>query len=471
MVTGFKLNFISKRANNDRNFKFENVMHLVNEWSLKRSFSRLNKAKAAGVDMVTLKEYGKNLDENVKGLVERMKKMSYRPQPVKRVYIPKDNGKLRGLGIPAVEDRMVQMAMTQILESIYEQDFLDCSYGFRLGRNCHQSLAMLDNTLMWKPVNWIIDADIKGFFDHVNHKALKSCLEKRITDRKFNRYIMRFLKSGIIEEGKYFDTEKGTPQGGVVSPILANIYLHYALDKWFDDRIRKKVRGFVELVRYADDFIVCAQYRDEAEWILKELEERLGKCHLELSEEKTRMVQFGRQSFNKWNDDKRTGNKRTHKPGTFSFLGFTHYCTKSRSGKFKVGRKTENKRLARSIKKVRNWLISQRNRLKMKLIWQKAIQILRGHYRYFGVNDNYRYLDQFYHQMERLLFKWLNRRSQKRSLTWEDFKKYLKTHPLPLPRIYHNLYTYAQWMLKQAAMKSRMREILKSGSVRGGSIP
>jgi group II intron reverse transcriptase/maturase len=218
MVTGFKLNFIAKRAKNDREFKFENVMHLVNEWSLKSSFYRLNKTKAAGVDRVTLETYKTNLDENVGKLLERMKRMSYRPQPVKRVYIPKDNGKLRGLGIPAVEDRMVQMAMAQILESIYEQDFLDCSYGFRPGRNCHQALAKLDYTLMWKPVNWILDADIKGFFDHVNHEALIRCLEKRITDSRFNRYIMRFLKSGIMEEGKYFDTEMGTPQGGVATP-------------------------------------------------------------------------------------------------------------------------------------------------------------------------------------------------------------------------------------------------------------
>ncbi|MCP4646632.1 MAG: hypothetical protein GY852_02710, partial [bacterium] len=349
-----------------------------------------------------------------------------------------------------------------------EQDFLDCSYGFRPERNCHQALAKLDYTLMWQPVNCVIDADIKGFFDHVNHEALKSCLEKRVTDSRFNRYIMRFLKSGIMEEGKYFDTEMGTPQGGVISPILANIYLHYALDKWFEDKIRTEVKGFVELIRYADDFIICAQHRNEAEWILKELKTRLDKCHLELSEEKTRMVEFGRQSFQQWDEDRRSGNKRKNRPGTFSFLGFTHYCTKSRAGKFKVGRKTEKKRLTRSIKKVKNWLKSQRNRLKMKLIWQKAAQILRGHYRYYGITDNYRKLSQFYHQVERLLFKWLNRRSQKRSLTWESFKKYLKTYPLPLPRIYHNLHTYARWMLKQAAVRSRMREILKSGSERGG---
>ncbi len=447
MLTPFKLNLISNRAKKDKTFRFSNLMHLVNEWSLRSSFYTLKKNKAAGVDEVTLEEYEENLDENIAELLTRMKQMSYRPQPVRRVYTPKENGKLRGLGIPTVEDKMVQRAMSKILEAIYERDFFDFSYGFRPGRNCHQALAEVDHTLMWKPVNYVIDADIKGFFDNVNQEALKRCLEKRISDERFIRYIVRFLKSGIMEDGKYLDTEMGTPQGGVISPILANIYLHYALDKWYVKEIMRSAEGFVKLIRYADDFIVCAQYRSDAERILSELRSRLGRCHLELSEEKTRLVRFGRYAQRKWDEAKVKGNKKSRimrwRPETFNFLGFTHYCGKSRSGKFKVCRKTEKKRFIRSTKKAKMWLKSQRSRLKLEEIWHKVGQILNGHYRYFGVTENSRQINNFYDKMQRLLFKWLNRRSQKRSITWEKFREYLKAYPLPRPRIYHNLPKYA----------------------------
>jgi RNA-directed DNA polymerase len=226
MLTKFKLNLISIRAKKDKTFRFSNLMHMVNEWSLKSSFYMLKRNKAAGVDEVTLKEYEENLDENIAELLRKMKQMSYRPQPARRVYIPKENGKMRGLGIPTVEDRMVQMAMSRILEAIFEQDFFDLSYGFRPGRNCHQALAVVDHTLMRKPVNYVIDADIKGFFDNVNHEALKRCLEERISDKRFIRYIVRFLKSGIMEAGKYIETEMGTPQGGVVTPRTQLITLN-----------------------------------------------------------------------------------------------------------------------------------------------------------------------------------------------------------------------------------------------------
>jgi group II intron reverse transcriptase/maturase len=451
MLTEFKLNLISIRAKKDKTFRFSNLMHMVNEWSLKSSFYMLKKNKAAGVDEVTLKEYEENLDSNIAELLRKMKQMSYRPQPVRRVYIPKENGKLRGLGIPTVEDRMVQMAMSRVLEAIYEQDFFNFSYGFRPGRNCHQALAVLDHTLMWKPVNYVIDADIKGFFDNVNHEALIRCLEERISDERFIRYIVRFLKSGIMEDGKYLKTGMGTPQGGVISPILANIYLHYALDKWYMKENVSLAEGYVKLIRYADDFIVCAQHKSDAERILRELRSRLDRCHLELSEEKTRLVRFGRYAQRKWDEERGKGNKRSSnwRPGTFNFLGFTHYCGKSRRGKFKVSRRTEKKRFMRSAKRVSIWLKSQRNRRKLKEIWYRAGQMLSGHYRYYGVTENSRQIHNFYDKMQRLLFKWLNRRSQKKSMNWEKFKEYLKAYPLPKPRIYHNLPRYALWLSRE----------------------
>ncbi|MCP5109019.1 MAG: group II intron reverse transcriptase/maturase [bacterium] len=326
---------------------------------------------------------------------------------------------------------------------------LNCSYGFRPGRNCHQALAMVDHTLMRNPVNHIIDADIKGFFDHVDHKALKKCLEQRISDRKFLRYIVRFLKSGISEEGKYLTTEKGTPQGGVISPILANIYLHYALDKWFYKVIKEKSLGFVELIRYADDFIIFVRYKRDAEQIVASVKNRLIKCHLELSEEKTQWVKFGRYALKKWRESKKAGTTTTDKPGTFNFLGLTHYCSTSRKGTFKVGRKTENKRYKSKLKKIKQWLMSQKNRMKLKDIWEKTAQMLTGHYRYYGVNENFRQLNNFYEHVKRLLYKWLNRRSQKKSFTWEKFKKYQERYPLPRPKLYHNLYSLALIICRQ----------------------
>ena len=446
-----KLSLISRKARQDETCRFNNLMHLVNEWSLKSCFYMLKKNKAPGIDHVTLEDYEKNLAGNVENLLSRMKTMSYRPQAVRRTYIPKDNGKTRPLGIPTIEDKMVQMAFAQILEAIWEQDFTEFSYGFRPGRSCHQALNKLDTMLMFNPVNYVIDADIKGFFDNVDHEWMKKCLEVRISDRKFIRYVVRFLRSGIVEEGKYLDTEKGTPQGGIISPVLANIYLHYVLDSWFIKSVEGHVNGYVGLIRYADDFVICVQSKVDADRILTAIERRFEKFGLELSKEKTRIVPFGRYVFSmhrKWNFNKRQSgsgncNKPVPKPGTFNFLGFTHYCTTSRKGNFKVARKTEKKRFVRGLKKIGNWMKYNRNRKRLKEIWESISQMLTGHYRYYGVSDNFRQMNNFLDEVKRLVFKWLNRRSQKSSLTWEGFVKYQKSHPLPRPRIYHNLYRSA----------------------------
>ena len=271
-----KLDHRADIAGREGSGRINNVAWLLNEENLKECFGQLKKRKAAGVDGVTWEEYESGLGENLRGLVERMKRQTYKPQPVRRTYIPKANGKKRPLGIPAIEDKIVQKGMTRILEAVYEGDFLDCSYGFRPNRGSHQALKRLDTIIMTQPINHIIDADIKGFFDHVDHGWMMKFLEHRISDPNFLRLVSRFLRNGYMEEGKVHDVEEGTPQGGIISPVLANVYLHYVLDLWVERVVKARSRGVVEMVRYADDFVICVQYKDEAESILHDLKERLA---------------------------------------------------------------------------------------------------------------------------------------------------------------------------------------------------
>ena len=440
-----KLSLISKKAREDKRMKFNNLMHLVNERNLCECFARLKKDKAPGVDKMTLEDYGAKLQKNVEDLVQRMKQMSYRPQPVRRTYIPKSKGKLRPLGIPTIEDKMVQMAFARIMESIWEEDFVSISYGFRPGRGCHQALARLDEVVMKHSMSYVIDADIEGYFDNVDHGKIVDCLKQRISDQKFLRYVVRMLKSGIMEGRNYYATEKGTPQGGVVSPIIANIYLHYLLDLWFNREILPNCRGKVEMIRYCDDFLICLEREDDAEELLQQLEQRLGKGMLKLSPEKTSIVEFRRPddrsaSANVNVNVNMNAEKKGGKPGIINFLGFTHYWEKSRKGFYKVGRRTENKRLKKAVGKVKVWLRANRNRMQLKDIWKRISQMLIGHYSYYGVSGNFRKINEYLHLVERLLFKWLNRRSQKKSFNWEEYSIYERKFPLPKPKIYHKLY-------------------------------
>jgi group II intron reverse transcriptase/maturase len=313
-----KLDLLSDTARRDGSCRINNVAYLLGEENLKECFGQLKKGKAAGVDGVTLGAYEESLGENLRGLVERMKRQAYKPQPVRRTYIPKANGKMRPLGIPAIEDKIVQKGMTRILEAIYEVDFLDCSYGFRPNRGCHQALNRLDKIIMTQPINHVIDADIKGFFDHVDHGWMMKFLGHRISDPNFLRLASRFLRNGYMEEGKLCHVEAGTPQGGIISPCLANIYLHYVLDLWLDRVVKPRCRGAVEMVRYADDFVLCVQYKDEAEGILGSLKRRLAKFGLELAEDKTRLIEFGRYA-------KRNAAAKGRKPATFNWATFTRY--------------------------------------------------------------------------------------------------------------------------------------------------
>lgn len=429
-----KLNLITEHVKRDGKLRVNNVAYLLNEENLSECFKMLKKGKAAGIDDVSVEEYESNLGTNLKMLVSRMKNQAYKPQPVRRTYIAKANGEMRPLGIPAVEDKIVQRGITRILEAIYEVDFLDFSYGFRPHRSCHQALKQLDQIMMTKPINHIIDADIKGFFDHVDHEWMMKFLGHRISDSNFLRLIKRFLRNGYMEEGRLHATPEGTPQGGVVSPILANVYLHYALDLWIEKVVKRQCKGVVEIVRYADDFVICVQYKEDAAKILKQLKERLSKFKLELAEDKTRLIEFGR--FSKQNQK-----AKGLSPATFNFLGFTHFIDRTRKGGFKLGRKTEGKKLRLKLKEMNQWLKASRNLYPIKEIWTTLRAKLRGHFQYYGVSGNFPSLRIFDSMTKRLTLKWLNRRSQKKSFSWEGFTTYLERHPLPMPAIHHDFYT------------------------------
>jgi group II intron reverse transcriptase/maturase len=352
MVT--KLNTLTMRAKENPKLRFTSLMHLLSEDFLLECLGELKQNKAPGIDGVRLEEYEVKRSANIKGLIDRLKSWKYRPQPTRRVHIPKTDGNMRPLGIPTIEDKIVQMGVKKILEAIFETDFLDVSYGFRPNRNCHQALDVLAKAVMTKPVNVVVDMDIEKFFDTIDHKWLMKCLEQRIADRNLLRLIGRFLNAGIMEEGKFVETDRGTPQGGILSPLLANIYLHYILDLWFERHVKRQLEGFICLIRYADDFVVCFQNDDEAKEFSEMLRQRLDKFGLKTAKDKSRIIEFGRRT---WQKSKETGKK----PATFDFLGFTHYCDKTRYGKFKLGRRTASSRFRQKIKATNLWLKSVRN--------------------------------------------------------------------------------------------------------------
>ena len=430
-----KLILIAKHAKEKPGMQFTSLIHLMNARYLKNCYHLLKTGKAAGIDGRTLESYTKEqMYQAIEDTVRLIKKGRYKPRPVRQVYIDKENGEKRSLGIPTVIDKLIQIGVTRILEAIYEQTFLPVNFGYRPLKGAHGALKEINHMIMQEKVNWIVEADIKGFFDNIDHNWMMRCLGERIKDPNFKLLIKKFLKAGTMKENIISKTSKGTPQGGIISPMLTNIYLHYVLDLWFEKREKNKIAGYTQLVRYADDFIIGVQHKLEAERIKYDLAERLSKFGLELSEQKTKIIEFGRFASE---NSKRKGKR---KPDTFDFLGFTHYCAITRDGRFKMGVRTSRKRLSKAIVTMNTWLKGVRNLTQTETIWEKLNQKLTGHYNYYGISGNFDSIRQYYYKTIRLAFKWMNRRSRVKSWNCEKFEKYLKQYPLATPKLTYAIY-------------------------------
>ena len=427
---GAVLERIRLAVERDKEAKFTALYHHVYHVDhLREAYLRLKRDAAPGVDGETWQQYGQDLEKNLQDLSERLQRGAYRATPVRRVYIPKADRRQRPLGIPALEDKIVQGVTAQIFTVIWEAEFLGFSYGFRPGRNPHNALDALTVGITQKRVNWVLDADIRGFYDTISHEWLVKFIEHRIGDKRIVRLIQRWLKAGVLEDGSWTPSEEGTPQGGLISPVLANIYLHYAFDQWAHQWRKRNARGEVILVRYADDFVVGFEHRGEAEQFQRDLTERLQKFNLELHADKTRLIEFGR--FAATNREKRGEGK----PATFNFLGFTHICGKTRKGHFTVKRQTMRKRLRAKVKAIK---LELKRRLHDPLPkqgeWLRSV--LLGHFRYYGVPMNGPALSEFRYQVVRGWKRTLERRSQTARVTWERMYR-LARNWLPYPRIYH----------------------------------
>ena len=424
------LDRIRQAAGRDKKLQFTTLWHHVyNVERLREAYLRTNRKGAPGVDRETWQHYGEELEGNLQELSERLKRGAYRAKPVERIYIPKTDGRRRPIGIPVLEDKIVQRATVEVLNAVYEEDFVGFSYGFRPGRSQHQALDALTVGIKRRKVNWVLDADIRGFFDAISHEWLVKFVEHRIADKRVIRHIKKWLKAGVLENGEWREVEEGTPQGGSVSPLLANIYLHYVLDLWIQWWRRKRAKGDVIVVRYADDFIVGFQHRKEAEQFLTELRERLAKFDLELHPDKTRLIEFGRFA-----DENRRG-RGDGKPETFDFLGFTHACGKSREGRFKLIRQTMAKKMRAKLKAIK---LELRRRLHDPIpeVGKWLRSVLRGYYRYYAVPGNGYRMKTFQNQLARLWLRALRRRSQRSRVTWQRMKRLIRSW-LPYPRVLH----------------------------------
>ncbi len=431
---GTDLTRIGEKARKEPGLVFTSLYHhICDRDNLRACYDALEAGKATGVDGVRKEEYGKNLEENLRNLSERLKRRGYRPEPKRRSYIPKAGSKKgRPLGISCLEDKIVEEATKRALEPIYEAVFEDSSYGYRRGRNQHEGLDALGRTIQQKKVSYVVEADIKGFFDKVNHEWMIKFLRHRMGDERVIRLILRMLKSGIMEDGLVQASEEGTPQGSILSPLLSNIYLHYVLDLWFSRRVSRRSRGEAYSFRFADDFVACFQYRDDAESFRQGLKDRLEGFGLELAEEKTRGIEFGRFA-------RENAYQRGEKPQEFTFLGFTHYCGKTKEGHFKVKRRTSRKKLGQSLDKFIDWAKRARQVLrKGEMLREARIRVL-GHLSYYAITDNLERCSHYVYRATQILFKWLNRKSQRRAYTWESFNQALAWVEWPKARLRKDL--------------------------------
>ena len=403
--------------------------HIADIDHLRECYHRLKGNKAVGIDNVTKSEYAKTLEANLHDLSARLRRMGYRPQPKRRTYVPKPGSeKGRPLGISSFEDKIVELATKDVLEPLFESIFEDCSYGYRPRRSPHDCLDALGKTIQQGGVNHIVEADIRGFFDNVNHQWLLKFLQQRIGDSRVLRLIYRMLKAGIMEDGRVHPGEVGTPQGSILSPLLSNIYLHYVLDLWFQRRIRRHSCGKAYLLRFADDFLACFEFQSDADKFLVSLGERMEKFGLELADEKTRQLEFGQYARVK-------ARRRGEKPREFDFLGMTFYCGKTRNGAFKVKRRTSCKKLRQSLERFTDWIRRYRNLLPTGELLRRAKARIAGHMNYYAITDNSDKCHLYRHLTTRALFKWLNRRSQRKSYTWAGFNQALRYIGWPSPRI------------------------------------
>lgn len=432
-IMGTKLARISQLSQENPEMVFTSIGHMINKEMLKECHGEMSGDKAVGIDGVTKEEYGKELDENLDALVERLKKKSYKPKPARRVEIPKDNGKTRPLSIYSYEDKLVQAALKKVLEAVFEPMFYDEMMGFRPKRSCHQAVRRLNGMIEREKTSYVLDADVKGFFNHLDHEWIVRFIESRIKDPNIIRLVRRTLKAGVMENYQYEATEEGAGQGNGCSPIIANIYMHYVLVWWFEEKIKPTLRGYAGLVVYADDFVATFQYKEEAEQFYERLKKRMEHFGLSLEEEKSRLIEFGRYA------EENRRKRGEGKPKTFTFLGFTHYCSRSRNGKYRVKRKTSKKKFTKKCKEVHRKIRSMmRKGLKEIIKWVN--QMLAGYFHYYGITDNYRSIASFRLEVIKSLYHWLNRRSQKRSYNWQEFNEMLKAYPIVPAKVYVNIY-------------------------------
>jgi group II intron reverse transcriptase/maturase len=424
-VVSTKLSRIAELARESPARVLTTLAHHVDIGFLAEAYRRTRKDGATGVDGQTGADYGEQLEDNLRGLLERFKSGSYRAPPVRRVEIPKGDGKTRPLGIPTFEDKLLQRAVAMLLEAVYEQDFKDCSYGFRPGRSAHGALEALWQGLMDMGGGWVVDVDIKSFFDTIDHGHLRSFLDRRMRDGVLRRTIDKWLKAGVLEDGSVSYRDEGTPQGGVISPLLANIYLHAVLDEWYETEVKPRLKGRSFLIRYADDFVIACAREDDARRVMGVLPKRFGKYGLALHPTKTRLVDFRHPARRRDDDD--------DEPGSFDLLGFTHYWGKSLRGRWVVRRKTARSRFARALTRVSEWCRKHRH-APVRAQWQALVRKLLGHAAYYGLSGNAAALARFRHEVERTWLRWLARRNQ-RGLPWPQARRLLRTHRLPTLRL------------------------------------